>query len=181
MPFMTKLRTFAILTIGMSLFGIGAAAQECRHIGNPSDLKGYEAGPTYTLRHFKFTNDRAELRKFLWEHWRNHRKGLVTANVETVDRGTVKVLYIVQPDPTGAWGVDVELDRPLDPPCITFRVDLLTRLPLEKNAPDYPDQTLGFWPPPKLPARRVPDSENRGPKLYRLALVSGGKPISDPI
>ena len=47
-------------------------------------------------------------------------KGIAEVRAGTVDRGTVRVLYIVQPDGEGHWGIDIELDRPMDPPCISL-------------------------------------------------------------
>jgi hypothetical protein len=99
----------------------------------------------------------------------------------TVDAGTVKVLYVIQPDAQGHWHIDVELDRPADPACVAFRADSLARMPIAKPDEEYPFQTLGFWPPDKLPKELLSDSEVKDAKLYRVILVRGNKPASDPI
>lgn len=119
--------------------------------------------------------------EFLWTHLHEHKKGVAEARVATVDRGTVKVLYIVQPDAKGEWGIDVELDRPMDPPCITFHVDALVRFPIAKPDEDYPSQTIGLWPPNELPSKRLAESEVKDAKLYRVILLRENKPISDEI
>jgi len=122
--------------------------QGCRYMKSRIDLTGYENGGPYILDHFRLTKGRTDLREFLWTHWHDHKKGVAEARAGTVDRGTVKVLYLIQPDARGQWGIDVELDRPMDPPCVAFHADSLVRTPIAKPNEDYPSQTLGLWPPP---------------------------------
>lgn len=155
--------------------------QGCRYIQSQSSLSGYETGGPYTLDHFRLTKGRTDLREFLWTHWHDHQKGFAEARVRTVDRGTVKVLYVVRPDSKGQWGIDAELDRPMDPPCIAFHADSLVRIPISKPDEDYPSQTIGLWPPDKLPKTRLADSEVKDAKLYRLILVRQNKPTGDAI
>src|SRR3954466_1137833 len=83
-------------------------------------LKGYDAGGTFTLAHFRHTTGRAGLRSFLWEHWKGKHRGYATAEAGTVDAGVVKLLYIVQPNKNGQWGVDVKLERQVQPRCSRF-------------------------------------------------------------
>ncbi len=153
----------------------------CRYVKSLSGLSGYDRGGPYTTDHFRLTKGRTDLREFLWTHWHEHKKGVAEERGGTVDRGTVKVLYIVQPDAKGQWGIDVELDRPMDPPCVAFHADSLVRVPIAKPDEDYPSQTLGLWPPDKIPQTRLADSEVKDAKLYRLILVKENKPISDEI
>lgn len=146
-----------------------------------SGLSGYEEGGPFTLDHFRLTKGRTDLREFLWTHWHDRKKGVAEARVGTVDRGTVRVLYLIKPDMQGNWGIDVELNRPMDPPCITFRADSLVRVPIAKPDEDYPSQTLGLWPPDKLPRSVLSDSEVKDAKLFRVILVRENKPITDEI
>jgi len=155
-----------------------ATQQGCRYIHSRSSLAGYESGGPYRLDHFSLTRGRTDLREFLWMHWHAHKKGVAEARVGTVDRGTVKVLYLVQPDVQGYWGIDVELDRSMDPPCVSFRADSLVRLPIQNPEEEYPSQTIGLWPPDKIPSKRLADSEVVDPKLYRLVLIRNNKPVS---
>lgn len=159
----------------------GNGNDACRYIKPRNGLAGYESGGPYTLDHFRLTKGRTDLREFLWKHWQDHKKGVAEVSAGTVDRGTVKVLYVVQPDAQGDWGIDVELDRPMDPPCVTFHADSLVRLPIQKPEEDYPSQTIGLWPPDVIPQKRLADSEVKNSKLYRLLLVRNNKPISDLI
>ena len=153
----------------------------CRYIKSRTGLVGYENGGPYTLDHFRLTKGRTDLREFLWTHWHDRKKGIAEARVGTVDRGIVTVLYLIQPDSKGRWGIDVELDRPMDPPCQVFRADSLVRVPTAKPAEDYPSQTLNSWPPDKLPQGALSDSDVTDAKLYRVILVREHKRISDEI
>lgn len=153
----------------------------CRYMQSRSGLSGYDRGGPYTLDHFRLTKGRMDLREFLWTHWHEHKKGVAEARAGTVDRGTVRLLYLVQSDAKGQWGIDVELDRPMDPPCVTFHADSLVRVLIAKPDEDYPSQTIGLWPPDKIPQTRLADSEVKDAKLYRLILIKEDKPISDQI
>ncbi len=159
----------------------GNAATACRYMKSREGLHGYEAGGPYVLDHFRLTKGRTDLRDFLWKHWHDHKLGVAEEKAGTIDRGVVTVLYIVQPDAKGSWGIDAEMNRPLDPPCITFHADSLVRLTIKNPDEDYPSQTLGLWPEDVIPPGRIADSEVMDPKLYRLILVREKKPISDAI
>lgn len=155
--------------------------QGCRYKKSHSDLAGYDNGGPYILDHFRLTKGRTDLREFLWTHWHEHKKAVAEVRAGTVDRGTVRVLYMIQPDAKGQWGIDVELDRPMDPPCVTFHADSLVRVPIAKPDEDYPSQTLGLWPPDKLPEKLLSDSDVRDAKLFRVILVRERKAVSDEI
>jgi hypothetical protein len=89
---------------------------------------------------------------------------------------------VASPTSRGKWGIDVELDRPMDPPCVAFRADSLVGVPIAKPDEDDPSQTLGLWPPDKLPQGLLSDSEVRDAKLFRvILLVRENKPIGDEI
>jgi hypothetical protein len=108
---MTKFAAFTALAF--FTFVLAASAQEpCRYMKARSGLVGYEKGGPYTLEHFQLTKGRTELRDFLWNHWHKHIKGSAEASAGTVDAGTVTVLYVVQPNAQGQWGINVELGRP---------------------------------------------------------------------
>jgi len=153
----------------------------CRYIKSRKDLSGYDSGGPYTLDHFGLKKGRTELREFLWKHWHDHIKAVAQANEGTVDRGIVKLLYVIQPDSQGRWGIDVEVDRPMDPPCLALHADSVVRLPIHNPDEDYPSQTIGLWPADKLPAKRLADSDAADSKSYRVVLVLSDKPVSDAI
>jgi len=87
-------------------------------------------------------------------------------------------LYLVHPDAKGLWGIDVELDRPMDPPCVTFHADSLARVPIANPNEDYPSQTIGIWPPDKMPPKRLQDSDVVDSKSHKIVLVRNNKPAS---
>ncbi len=140
---------------------------------------GYESGGPYTLEHSRLTKGRTDFREFLWKHWHDHIRAVAEANAGTVDRGTVKLLYVIQPDSQGRWGIDLEVDRPMDPPCLALHADSLVRLPIHNPEEDYPSQTIGLWPPDKIPAKRLSDSDRADSKSYRVGLVLNDKPVGD--
>jgi hypothetical protein len=145
-------------------------------------MVGYDSGGPFELDHFRLTKGRTDLREFLWRHWHKKTRGIAEAKVGTIDAGLVTAIYIVEPDSTGNLGIDVEIQRPIQPPpCDTFHADSLVRLPIQKPDEDYPSQTLGFWPPDKLPAKRLPDTVEKDAKYYQVQLALKGKPVGDTI
>jgi hypothetical protein len=149
-----------------------------------SELSGYEIGGPYKLEHFQLTKGRTDLREFLWNHWHNHIKGVAEAKVGTVDAATITVLYVIQPDAKGQWGIDVELGRPVQPPpCSAFHADSVVRVLIRKPDEDYPSQTLGpYWPDRTVPKDfRMPDSEVKEPKFYTVILMADEKAMGDTI
>ena len=113
-----------------------AKQQGCQYVKSHADLSGYENVGPCTLDPLRLTKGRTDLREFLWTHWHDHKKGVAEARAGTIDRGTVKLLYLVEPDAKGQWGIDVELDRPTDPPCVAFHADSLVRVPIAKPDED---------------------------------------------
>ena len=155
--------------------------ETCSQMNSRHGLAGYERGGPYSLEHFRLTKGRTDLREFLWKHWHSKTKGIAEVRAGTVDRGTVRVLYLIQPDPQGHWGIDVEMDRPMDPPCAAFHTDSLVRVPIRNPNEDYPSQTIGLWPRGELPRKRLADSDVVDAKLYRVVLVLNNKTVGDAI
>jgi len=179
---MRSLRFLGLLAL--YAFCLTVSAQEpCRYMKSRSTLAMYEKGCPYKLEHFQLTKGRTDLRDFLWNHWHNHIKGIAEAKAGTVDAGTVTVLYVIQPDSQGRWGIDVELGRPLQPPpCSAFHVDSLVRFPIRKPDEDYPSQTLGpYLPHGKLPETRLAESDVKDSRYWKLILVENGKAVGDTI
>jgi hypothetical protein len=164
---------------GILLFAISSNADDaCRYMKSREGLSAYETGGPYALDNFLFTKGRTDLREFLWKHWYEHTKGVAEAKAFTVDRGTVTALYIIQPDAKGHWGIDVELDRPMDQPCTSFHADALVRLSISDPKNDQA-QTRGGWPPGEIPKRRLADSKIAKSKTYQILLVSNNQSIGD--
>ena len=169
--------SLGLLLLAPARHGDGA----CRYMKSHGGLSGYETGGPYKLDPLRLTKGRTELREFLWKHWREHKKGVAEALEMTIDAGTFKVLYLIQSDAQGSWGIDVELDRPLSPPCITLHADSLVRLPIDDATLGYLSQTGGLWPPGEIPKGRLADSEVIDSKSYRIVLVVKNKPVGSDI
>ena len=172
------------LLIVLALIVAVSAEEPCRYLNSRNALAGYETGGPYKLEHFTLTKGRTDLRDFLWKHWHNHIKGVALAKVGTVDAGTVTVLYVIQPDAEGVWGIDVDLGRPTQPPpCSAFHADSLVRIPIRKPDEDYPSQTLGpYWPDRTVPKEvRMQDDEVKDAKYFTVILMANERAIGDTI
>jgi len=153
----------------------------CLYMESRKGLSGYESGGPFYLDHFRLTKGRTDLREFLWMHWHQHIRGIAEVSAGTVDRGIVKGLYIIQPDAQGRWGIDVELDRPMDPPCVSFHADSIVRVPIRNPEEDYPSQTLGIWPAGEKLSNRLADSVVVDSKLYGVVLVRENEALTNPM
>lgn len=172
------------LVILLTLRLAASADESCKYLNSRNTLAGFETGGPYKLEHFTLTKGPTDLRDFVWKHWHNHIKGVAEAKEGTVDAGTVTVLYIIQPDAKGVWGIDVELGRPVQPPpCSAFHADSLVRVPIRKPDEDYPSQTLGpYWPDGTVPKNvRMPDDEVKNAKYFTLILMASERAIGDTI
>jgi hypothetical protein len=168
--------------IFLSLTSVANADDACHYMNKRSALTGYDTGGPYKLDHFKMTNDRQDVREFLWNHWHGHKKGIAEARVGTIDSRTVTTLYVVQPDAMGQWRIDIELYRPIQsPPCSAFRADAVVRVPIRKPDDDN-SQTLLYIPDGVLPSKaRLPDSTTMGKKYYKIVLMANDKALGDGI
>lgn len=178
------MRVLALLTACLAaliLVPAGHGEGTCHYMKSRRSLSGYETGGPFRLDHFRLTRGRTNLRQFLWKHWHDHQRGVAEARVGTVDAGTVRELYVIQPNAQGQWGIDVELDRPMHPPCATFHADSLVRVPIPKPGEDYPSQTISVWPPDKVPEKRLVNSELKDAKFYRVVLVENERAVGDTI
>jgi hypothetical protein len=175
---------FIIVSILLTLVLAATAEEPCKYLNSRNALAGYETGGPYKLEHFTLTKGRTDLRDFLWRHWHNHIKGVAEARVGTVDAGTVTILYVIQPDAKGAWGIDVELGRPVQAPaCSAFHADSLVRVPIRRPEEDYPSQTLGqYWPDRTVPVKfRMHDDEMKDAKYFTVILMADEKAMGDTI
>jgi hypothetical protein len=177
----TRRLALAMLALSIpTLAPCACAATPCRYTTSRPGLTGYETGGPHTLDNYVLTKGRIDLREFLWTHWHGHKKGVAEARVGTVDRGVVSLLYVIQPDAKGNWGIDYEIDRPTDPPCEAFHVDSLVRLAI-RNPDDDLSQTTVVSDLDEIPSKRVADAEVTEPKRYQVLFVRGGKPFGGGI
>lgn len=173
--------TFPIFAFVLVTAAASYSQGTCVYTKSRTALAGYASGGPFDLRPDKLTVGRLELREFLWKHWHERTRAFAEVNAGTIDAGVVKALYVIQPDPQGKWGIDVELDGPKQPPCRAFHADYPIRVPIKDPNEDYPSQTGDTWPDDKIPNNRLPDSAVKDPKLFRVMLIRGPGPAGDPI
>ncbi len=53
----------------------------------------------------------ARLRSFIWKHWIEQRRGVITTIVHPVDYASSKVSYFIEPSPCGVWQLVIESQR----------------------------------------------------------------------
>jgi len=121
------------------------------HIG-PYKVVGFASTP-------KTDQDEGEVRDFLWNHWREHRRGTVTITHQYVE-GFVRATYFIEPDRQGRWSVVQYTDNPYRPNIAprTFRCSIFERV--------EPDRL-------HLPLIPIKDSEERPGQKYLLHPVCG--------
>jgi hypothetical protein len=53
----------------------------------------------------------SKLRKFLWKHWTERRRGVIATIVHPIDYNSSKVVYFIEPNEHGMWQVIIESQR----------------------------------------------------------------------
>ena len=131
--------------------------------GQKRDLSKYDIIGPYRLVAFasgpKTDQPEGEIRDFLWTHWREHRRGTVTATRQYVD-GMIRATYFVEPDSKGRWLIIRYTDYPYEP---QFTPKKFSCSNFERVEPD------------RLHLRLIPirDSEHREGQAYLLHPVCG--------
>lgn len=75
------------------------------------DLTTYDKAGPYTIDYeppFRGDKYLGEIRSFLWEHWKEKRRGLVTATFYTIEGDPTTSCYFVEPDAKGAWHIRID-------------------------------------------------------------------------
>jgi hypothetical protein len=125
------------------------------------DLSKYDSIGPFRIIYYSLTADvqrhEAAIRDFLWEHWRQRRKGTVSTTNQYVE-GIATILWFVEPDKSGHWMI-VEYVGSEKFSCAEFeRVEPADRLRLN------------------LPLRVIPESVERRPEDYLIhPICSEGK------
>lgn len=131
--------------------------------GQNRDITKYDHIGPYKLVKFATTPTtdqvEAEVRDFLWTHWREHRRGTVTVTHQFVE-GMVRTEYFVEPDRKGRWGIVQYTDYPYRP---TIAPKRFWCSAFERVEPDRLH----------LPLIRIHDLETRQGQNYLLHPVCG--------
>lgn len=147
---------------------------ECRTAGQATkrDLAGYDkVGP------YRFDNDLhpqekdkllGELRNFLWQHWKEQRRGLITSTFYTIEGDPTDSYYFVEPNARGVWYLRVESKSTI--------TALLPKGQKPKSKSICNDYDIVDRIEPSgattLNTVLIPETEMRDPQTYRLRLTN---------
>ena len=141
------------------------------------DLSRYDKAGPYTidlnLDAQSRANIEAEVREFLWNHWKQRRLGYVRVTRYSKEGEPSASSYFVEPDEKSVWQIAVKIDRTLldrggsksqRHESVEYGAYFVERVAVAKDG---------------LTQRAViPDGETRSPQSYRLALRDEkGKPL----
>jgi hypothetical protein len=77
------------------------------------DISTYETAKPYRIR--LLDRDKArkegEIRKFLWEHWREHRRASLSLTAYSTEGEQSVSNYFIEPGQSGNWQLVVQIDR----------------------------------------------------------------------
>jgi hypothetical protein len=120
------------------------------------DLSSYDVIGPFDIfygasNHKEVVRVTGQVREFLWDHWRQHKRGTVSAKYRFVD-AAARLDYFVEPDSNGRW-VIVEYELTIYPKAARFACGEFERV--------EPDRL-------HLPLVKIPESEARQPEQYLL-------------
>ena len=152
--------------------------------GVPSSIRGYpqaqtgansdedRAGPYVITNQDANTGVKdAQIRTFLWEHWRNHRRGRLVEKRYSKEGIPASTTFVIEPNNEGAWSLLV----------VTHWPPTKGSTP-EHNQTEYRAFSVRRIEPhrdPQLPAIFVSDEETRAGDTYWLVFYDQkGKEVS---
>lgn len=137
--------------------------------GNMRDLSRYDRAGPYAIELKLDAQARAKLeadiRGFLWNHWRQRRLGHVMVTQYSKEGEPSTSSYFVEPDEKGGWHIAVKVDRTV--------VDRGSSKSQRHESVEYQAYSVERVEVPRdgLTQRAViPEGEMRTPQSYRLAL-----------
>ena len=117
----------------------------------------------------------AQARAFLWEHWRDRRRGRLSVIRYSKEGESSESVYFVEPDGRNVWHVKVTIEQVL----IDRGVDRPRRHTESVEQMAYSVDRLDVREDHSLGKVVLPDGDSRSSRLYRLVLkdVVGNKLI----
>lgn len=131
-----------VFTTALMVVGLSQAQSKSR------DLSAYDViGPfNLPIRSGDDSPEQGRIRAFLWDHWRQQRRGVVRVRHQWVE-GISDVTYFVEPDSRGRWAI-TQSSGGSERSC-----NLIERV--------EPDRL-------RVPIIPIPDDESRKPEKYLL-------------
>ena len=136
--------------------------------GTRRDLSAYDKAGPYTIDYeppFKADKYLGEIRSFLWEHWKEQRRGLVTATFYTLEGDPTTSRYFVEPDAKGAWHIRIDSESIISAMLPKGRKP---RREITHDTYDEIDRVEASGGGPTLIP--IPKDEVRQPQMYQLRL-----------
>jgi len=110
MGWLTNVIFSTALLYGIAVFSVGRLTLSQNH--EQEAQRTDEAGP-YVIGNEKDRSKKvADVRGFLWEHWREHRPGRVLVTWISKEGRQANTIYLLENDERGAWSLRVTIQRP---------------------------------------------------------------------
>jgi hypothetical protein len=136
--------------------------------GTRRDLNAYDKAGPYTIDYappYRADKYLEEIRSFLWEHWKEQRRGLVTATFYTIEGDPTTSCYFVEPDAKSAWHISIDSKSIISAMLPKGRKP---RREITHDTYDEIDRVEANGSGPTLIP--IPKDEERQPQTYRLRL-----------
>lgn len=166
---MLRLKWISVLTICLVLqSGLIMQGQSSRQRAG-RDLTAYDKAGPYTIDYeppYKADKYLAEIRGFLWEHWKNRRRGLVKATFYTIEGDPTVSTSFIEPDAKGCWRITVESESIISALLPKGRKPRRLITHDDYDAIDRVEATVRD----STPSIPIPEQDVRQPQTYRLRL-----------
>ncbi len=108
----SKLLCLSILTNSYA-----ATRNEFINISLKTNKEAYEQAGTYEFTTYmneqEIISKQAEMRKFIWEHWINHKLAMITAKYCTSEGDQTTKIYLIEPNIKGKWNINIFIQHDL--------------------------------------------------------------------
>ncbi len=131
------------------------------------DLTAYDRAGPYTVDYeppYNADKYLGEIRGFLWEHWKERRRGQVIATFFSIEGDTTSSNFFVEPGAKGCWRITIESET-----MVAALLPKWKKPRAEITREDY-DEIQRVESRKDTRLIPIPDGEVRQPQTYRLRL-----------
>jgi hypothetical protein len=152
-----------IIPVFLSFASLLSSAISAQEVHQKEDQMDRADPYVITNRDFdtgKTSQEFAEIRTFLWDHWRQHRCGRLSERSYSKEGEPIDTVFVIEPDQDGRWTIRITSTRP--------QTKGASPEYSRRKYTAYEVRRLGLHKAGSLEGKFIPEEEVLGGDTYRL-------------